>query len=128
MVTIKTEDTNTEQGYIKVKDKRFHLVIAMIDYSEYPPDWWKRRERILKRAGNRCEWCGAENKRPHPVTGSKVVLTIAHLDHDHDNWDVADDRLAALCQRCHLNYDRPRHINKRKYGRKYDGPQQLKLF
>lgn len=31
----------------------------------------------------------------------KIVLTIAHLDHDPENWNVSDDRLAALCQRCH---------------------------
>lgn len=35
----------------------------------------------------------------------KVVLTIAHLDHDETNFDVEDDRLAAMCQSCHLNYD-----------------------
>ena len=35
----------------------------------------------------------------------RVVLTIAHLDHDEENHDVSDDRLAALCQQCHLNYD-----------------------
>ena len=35
----------------------------------------------------------------------KIVLTIAHLDHDETNWEVKDDRLAALCQRCHLRYD-----------------------
>lgn len=35
----------------------------------------------------------------------KVVLTIAHLDHDETNHDVADDRLRAWCQHCHLNYD-----------------------
>jgi len=34
-----------------------------------------------------------------------VVLTIAHLDHDELNHEVSDDRLAALCQYCHLNYD-----------------------
>jgi len=34
-----------------------------------------------------------------------VVLTIAHLDHDEENHDVEDSRLAALCQSCHLNYD-----------------------
>lgn len=39
---------------------------------------------------------------PKPVT---VVLTVAHLDHDETNHDVSDDRLAALCQYCHLNYD-----------------------
>lgn len=39
------------------------------------------------------------------VKSVMVVLTIAHLDHDETNHDVADDRLAALCQYCHLNYD-----------------------
>ena len=34
-----------------------------------------------------------------------VVLTIAHLDHDEENHDIADDRLAALCQQCHCTYD-----------------------
>jgi hypothetical protein len=35
----------------------------------------------------------------------KVVLTIAHLDHDEENHDVKLDRLKALCQLCHLRYD-----------------------
>ncbi len=35
----------------------------------------------------------------------KVVLTVAHLDHDEENHEVADDRLRAWCQYCHLNYD-----------------------
>lgn len=35
----------------------------------------------------------------------KVVLTVAHLDHDETNHDVSDERLKALCQYCHLNYD-----------------------
>jgi len=43
-----------------------------------------------------------------------VVLTVAHLDHDRDNFDVQDSRLRALCQRCHLNHDRPHNIIKRK--------------
>lgn len=50
---------------------------------------------------------------------TEIVLTIAHLDHDKLNHDVKDDRLAALCQKCHLQYDLPRHINNRKYGRNY---------
>ena len=77
-----------------------------IDYSKYPPDWSERRERILERAGYCCEWCGASNHATHPETGSFVILTVAHLDHDPENWDVSDERMAALCQRCHLNYDR----------------------
>ncbi len=36
---------------------------------------------------------------------AKVVLTIAHLDHDETNHQVSMDRLAALCQLCHLRYD-----------------------
>lgn len=39
---------------------------------------------------------------PKPV---KVILTIAHLDHDETNENVKDSRLAALCQLCHLRYD-----------------------
>lgn len=33
----------------------------------------------------------------------KVVITIAHLDHDPTNND--DANLAALCQRCHFVHD-----------------------
>jgi len=39
---------------------------------------------------------------PKPV---KIVLTVAHLDHDETNWNVEDSRLMALCQKCHLTYD-----------------------
>lgn len=37
-----------------------------------------------------------------------IVLTIAHLN--HDTKDNRDENLAALCQRCHLNYDKELHI------------------
>lgn len=43
----------------------------------------------------------------------KVVLTVAHLDHDEENHDVELDRLKDACQVCHLNYDA-----KEKYQRK----------
>lgn len=36
----------------------------------------------------------------------KIVLTIAHLDHDASNHEVTDDRLKAMCQKCHNNYDK----------------------
>jgi len=39
------------------------------------------------------------------VTRVKVVLTVAHLDHDETNHQVTDDRLKHLCQVCHLRYD-----------------------
>lgn len=38
---------------------------------------------------------------------SKVVLTIAHLDHVPEH--CSDDNLKALCQRCHLAYDAKHH-------------------
>lgn len=37
----------------------------------------------------------------------RVVLTIAHLDHQPEN--CAPENLAALCQRCHLAHDHPLH-------------------
>ena len=45
------------------------------------------------------------NYEPHPDTGSKVVLTVAHLDHIPEN--CGDDNLLAMCQRCHNRYDMP---------------------
>ena len=47
----------------------------------YPSDW-KLRSRFIRhfRAKNRCELCDAKNHEPHPVTGSKVILTTALRD------------------------------------------------
>lgn len=81
----------------------------VIDYKKYPPNWKKEiRPRILERANHKCEFCGVDNYsiRFNGKKDIKVVLTIAHLDHDPDNWDVEDERLAALCQKCHMNYDK----------------------
>lgn len=77
--------------------------------ARYPRDWKQIRERILMRAGNKCEWpdCGVPNYSVHPVTSSKVVLTIAHLDHTPEN--CADENLRAWCQMHHLRYDHVEH-------------------
>lgn len=58
----------------------------------------------------------------------KIVLTVAHLGtafpdgtpgDKHNKMDVRDENLAALCQRCHLNYDRDEHkVNASKTRRK----------
>ena len=71
----------------------------------YPPDW-KLRSRFIRfyRAKNRCEWCGAENYKPHPITGSEVVLTVAHV-YDHRPEACSLLNLAALCQLCHNRHD-----------------------
>lgn len=39
---------------------------------------------------------------------TKVVLTVAHLDHDIANNE--DANLKALCQRCHLAHDKDQHL------------------
>lgn len=74
--------------------------------------WFRNEEDAIREQG---EW---------PPEKKKVVLTIAHLDHDETNHDVSLDRLKALCQICHLRYD-----SKEKYRRslvKWEQP-QLKL-
>lgn len=52
-------------------------------------------------------WRGPKGERVEapagPVKRVRVVLTIAHLDHDPTNNRY--DNLRALCQRCHLGYD-----------------------
>lgn len=93
-----------------------------MDRSKYPPDWETIRARILTRAGSpdggpkgaKCEFCGIENYTETMITGSRVVLTIAHLDHDPENWEVKDSRLKALCQSCHLAYDAEHHAKSRR--------------
>lgn len=71
-----------------------------IDYREYHPKWTLISRLIrFTRAKNKCEKCNAENYQPHPVTGSKVVLTVAHLDHDKTNNRFCN--LAALCSKGH---------------------------
>lgn len=73
--------------------------------------WQQIRQQVLARAGNRCEGspaypdCRAENGQPHPVTGSRVVLTTAHLDHNPANNNLTN--LRAWCQLCHNTFDAP---------------------
>jgi 5-methylcytosine-specific restriction endonuclease McrA len=82
--------------------------------ARYPKDWKAIRSAVLVRAGNAGETdgCGAINGQPHPITGSKVVLTIAHLDHTPENCEP--DNLRAWCQRCHNRYDQAARIAGRK--------------
>jgi predicted amidophosphoribosyltransferase len=46
----------------------------------------------------------------------KVVLTIAHLDHNVENNGYSN--LKAMCQRCHLRYDKHHHIKNRKANKR----------
>jgi len=81
----------------------------------YPKNWKQISEYIRYiRAGNRCENCGSWNhswvnkhtRKPcfeEEEFAIRIVLTVAHLDHDPTNND--HDNLMALCQKCHNSYD-----------------------
>ncbi len=105
-----------------------------IDYKKYPVNWKDTiRPAILKREQYKCKFCHINHRavgyRDDKGTfiecdshmewwackvGKKVFviyLTIAHLDQDRTNNDYSN--LAALCQKCHLNHDRPTNQVKR---------------
>ena len=90
----------------------------------YPADW-ARRSRFVRfyRSRNRCEWCGCENHQPHPVTGSRVVLTVAHV-YDRRPEAASLLNLAALCQRCHNRHDAQERLAGRRARARKD---QLRL-
>lgn len=62
-----------------------------------------------------------EIETPETKKAIKVVLTVAHLDHDTTNND--DNNLKALCQRCHNRYDMKQRVHNRK-----SKPNQPELF
>jgi hypothetical protein len=104
----------------------------------YPRNWAEISKAIrFGRAHGRCECtgecgtghqgrCEARHGQPHPVTGSRVVLTAAHRDHEPRNCDPAN--LRAMCQRCHLAYDRDQHRATAAWTRAGRPDQQLELF
>jgi hypothetical protein len=95
--------------------------------SIHSKEWKEFRALILLRAENRCEGtpqhpdCAAENGKSHPETGGKVVLTIAHMDHDETHADP--ERCRALCQRCHLRWDSKHHARNAAITRRKKSPQ-----
>ena len=95
--------------------------------ARYPKDWKQIRQRVLERAGNKCEFCGIENYAIRE-NGSKVVLTIAHLDNVPEHCEMSN--LRALCQKCHLTYDAKFHAEnarKTRFDKKQDSS-QMRLF
>ena len=105
--------------------------------SRYPEDWPVISTRIKKRAGGRCECEGECGRGTHDGrcpnvhggnaygTGSKVILTTAHLDHTPEN--CGDDNLKAMCQGCHLHYDREHHAQTA-YRTRREGKAIAELF
>ena len=106
--------TNSQTGW---NCENIKMPIRPENKKWYPQDWKKRSFFIrFIRAKNRCEWCGAQNYEPHPITGSIVVLTTAHI---FENIARPHQllNLAALCQRCHNHHDakmRSRHSKERR--------------
>lgn len=93
--------------------------------SRYPSDWHLRSRFIrLYRSKGKCEWCGAVNHKPHPETGSIVILTTAHV-YDHRPEACSLLNLAALCQRCHNRHD---IVERMKGRRERRDRKQLRLF
>lgn len=99
---------------------------------KYPKDWEVISRRIrFGRAGGRCEChgeCGLHRTNPGPRrcierngepakwARGKIVLTVAHLNHDPQ--DCRDENLRAMCQRCHLRYDVALHVGNAKKKRR----------
>ena len=99
--------------------------------ARYPADWKRIADAIRERAQQQCEGspaypnCRARNGDPHPVTGSLVVLTVAHLDHTPENCEPHN--LKAMCQRCHLTYDAVHHA-KTAYANRKKASLTLDMF
>ncbi len=95
-----------------------------VDWKRYPANWRRVVRGIRRRSRGFCEWCNAENYAPHPITGSKVILTTAHLGEPfamnadkHDKHDIRAENLAHLCQRCHLRHDIKEHVENARRNR-----------
>jgi hypothetical protein len=66
------------------------------------------RRMRFERAKGRCEDCNAEHNRPHPRTGLKVRLIVAHLN---KVWsDYRECNLSVKCQDCYNQWDMAREF------------------
>jgi hypothetical protein len=94
------------------------MPIRASEKARYPKDWKAISQRIKDRAQGRCEcveecglhpWgrCVERDRHKAFFAKGKIIFTVAHLDHQPEN--CADENLKAMCQRCHLRYDRHHH-------------------
>lgn len=93
--------------------------------ADYPPNWKELSRSIREdRANNQCECTGECGKRhllgrctetngePAQSFRGRVMLTVAHLDHNTHSDDP--NNLRAMCQACHLRYDVTHHLRNRR--------------
>jgi hypothetical protein len=102
-----------------IKQENKHLYLPL-------KEWKELRESRIKAQGKRCKFCGIPNyairiryknlelfnHEPVEIKRSRVVLTIAHLDHNPQN--NAEGNTPALCQFCHCRHDITHHLETRK--------------
>jgi 5-methylcytosine-specific restriction endonuclease McrA len=88
----------------------------------YPPDWpaISRRIRTLRALGC-CEQCGRAAGILPTGWAAPLSLSVHHIGtpradgsagDPRDKSDCRDENLIALCQSCHLNADRPLHLER----------------
>jgi hypothetical protein len=99
------------------------MPISAENKKRYPPDWKEISNKIrFERAQGRCEClgecglhknyrCVEEHDKKAFFAKGRVILTVAHLDHQPENCD--EQNLRAMCQRCHLRYDADHHKQSR---------------
>lgn len=92
--------------------------------NRYPKNWKDISLTIKERALWQCECLGECARGTHDGrcpnthngeaygTGSKVILTTAHLNHTPE--DCREENLRAFCQGCHLHYDKEHHAETRR--------------
>jgi 5-methylcytosine-specific restriction endonuclease McrA len=99
-----------------------------MDKKNYHPSWDLISKAVRLKANDKCELCHADNGENHWFTGSKVVLTVHHIDRDKKN--NSRQNLIALCQRCHLRLDLEYHHKRFGINKHYweDKVKQTKLI
>lgn len=63
----------------------------------YPPDWVKRRRKVIKRDGGICNECGYEAE---PADG--VSLHVHHVKPISEGGGHSLENLITLCEDCHI--------------------------
>lgn len=88
------EKCGLENGQIVYRVKAWVKVVAKYQFKSI----WFSNENDARR--ERDALTSSE-----PVKSVRVVLTVAHLNHDEENHSVELDDLMHMCQVCHLRYD-----------------------